>query len=70
MSEEMGWPVLQIKFVGKIFYLVVFENPDHRDLSLSSAPWFTERKYVYTFPWDPSFDIQSESFTKLLVWIE
>lgn len=29
-----------------------------------------DRKFVSTFPWDPAFDVQTESYTKLPVWIE
>lgn len=67
---EMHWPVPQVKFVGKCFYMVVFRNPEHRDFSLANAPWFLDHKFVFTFPWDPSFDIRNETYTLLPVWIK
>lgn len=45
MIDECGWPVLQVKFVGENFDLIVFVHADHRDLALSSAPWF----YIFIF---------------------
>lgn len=68
--RDMGWPVSQIKFAGKNFYMITFENPEHRDATLALAPLFMDRKFVFTFPWDPAFDVRTESYTKLPVWIE
>lgn len=68
--HDMGWPVVQIKFAGKNFFMITFEKAEHRDATLALAPLFMDRKFVYTFPWDPAFDVRTESYTKLPVWIE
>lgn len=66
----MNWPVEQIKFVGKKFYVIVFAYPSDRDTAISCVPWFYDRRFVYTVAWDPSFDLRNETYTKLPVWIE
>lgn len=70
MSRKRGWPIKLVKFTGKNFFLVLFDNPTHRDRALLTAPWFMDRSFVYTFPWELGFDVRVESFTMLPVWIE
>jgi hypothetical protein len=70
MNHSRGWPVKQVKFTGKNFFLIVFEESHHRDAARDCAPWFMDGHFVYTFEWTPDFDVRTESYTKLPVWIE
>jgi hypothetical protein len=70
MSYGQGWPIKQVKFTGKNFFLIVFEEAHHRDAARDCAPWFMDGWFVYTFEWTPEFDLRSESYTQLPVWIE
>ncbi|CAM6082405.1 unnamed protein product [Calypogeia fissa] len=70
LGTQRGWPTTQIKFLGKNFFLVQFENPAHRDKALILAPWFMDHRFVYTFKWEANFDVCLETYTLLPVWIE
>lgn len=37
---------------------------------LDFAPWFFGRKFLYTFPWVPNFDVMTCNYHMLLVWVE
>ncbi|CAM6094025.1 unnamed protein product [Calypogeia fissa] len=69
-DTQRGWPTTQIKFLGKNFFMVNFENPAHRDEAIILAPWFMEHRFVYTFKWEAHFDVRLETYTQLPVWIE
>ncbi|CAM6082592.1 unnamed protein product [Calypogeia fissa] len=49
LGTQRGWPTRQIKFLGKNFFLVHFDDPAHRDEALILAPWFMDHRFVYTF---------------------
>ncbi|CAM6098150.1 unnamed protein product [Calypogeia fissa] len=70
LGTKRGWPTSQIKFLGKNFFLIHFDNPAHRDDTLILAPWFMDHRFVYTFKWEAHFDVRLETYTTLPVWIE
>ncbi|CAM6111226.1 unnamed protein product [Calypogeia fissa] len=70
MEDRQGWPIKQIKFLGKNFFMIYFEEFIHREEALTLAPWFMEHRFVYTFRWEPHFDVRLETYTLLPVWIE
>jgi hypothetical protein len=70
MTHGRGWPVKQVKFTGKNFFLIVFEESLHRDAARDCAPWFMDGRFVYTFEWTPEFNVRTESYTMLPVWIK
>ncbi|CAM6084773.1 unnamed protein product [Calypogeia fissa] len=70
MEARRGWPIKQIKFLGKNLFMVYFEEFIHREEALTLAPWFMENRFVYTFRWEPHFDVRLETYTLLPVWIE
>jgi hypothetical protein len=70
MSYGRGWPIKQVKFTGKSFFLIVFEEAHHRDAAHDCNPWFMDGRFVYTFEWTPEFDVRTESYMQLPVWIE
>jgi hypothetical protein len=70
MIQGQGWPIKQVKFTGKNFFLIVFEETHHRDAAHDHAPWFMDGRFVYTFEWTPDFDVRTKSYTQLPVWIE
>lgn len=55
--EERLWSLHHIKFIGKNFYLIIFKEVDHHALALVVKPWFVDKNYMYTFAWDPTFDV-------------
>lgn len=59
-----------MQYVGNNFFLIKFVDIEDRDVALDSAPWFYGRKYMYTFPWIPDFDVTRGHFNMLPVWIE
>lgn len=67
LAGEHQWPIHHIKFVGMKFYLVIFKVPKHRLLALAARPWFVECNYMYTFKWEPSFDLSLGGFMPLPV---
>jgi hypothetical protein len=70
MSHGRGQPIKQVKFTGKNFLLIVFEESHHRDAARDYAPWFMDGCFVYTFEWTSEFDVRIERYTQLPVWIE
>lgn len=69
LAGERLWPIHHIKFVGMNFYLVIFKILEHRMLAVTAKSWFVEFNYMYTFKWDPSFNLSLGGFTPLLVWV-
>lgn len=47
-----------------------FSDLDDRDATLDFAPWFYGKKFPYTFPWVPNFDVTIENYHMLSVWVE
>lgn len=64
------WRTSHTQYVGKKFFFIEFAKSKDRDTSQDSAPWFYGRRYFYTFPWIPNFDITTSHFNMLHVWIE
>ncbi|CAM6105403.1 unnamed protein product [Calypogeia fissa] len=65
-----GWKIFLVKFVGKNFYLIMFDNPLHRQQALSYHPWKYNNKFVYFFAYEPEFNVSTGQYTKLPVWVE
>lgn len=68
--DRNGWPISQVKFVGNSFFLITFQEAYHRTASLKATPWYMFRRFVFTAPWSPDFNVQKEFQDKILVWIE
>lgn len=51
-------------------FLVEFSDPTDQDAALGFAMWFHGRKFLYTFPWVPNFDVGIGNYCMLLVWVE
>ncbi|CAM6123777.1 unnamed protein product [Calypogeia fissa] len=64
-----GWKVPLVKFVGKIFFQIMFEDPLHCQQALSYHPW-KYNKFVYFFAYEPEFNVNTGHYTKLPVWVE
>lgn len=69
MVCKCGWPINQVNFVGRNFYLIVFSIEEHREEALHIAPWYMEHKFMYTISWEPAFDVLSH-FNMLPIWID
>lgn len=54
---------------GERFFFVNFEDPIDRDSALDYAPWFYDRKFLYTFSWVPNFNVTS-NYHMLSIWVE
>lgn len=59
-----------MQYVGKNFFLIEFDEAEEWDEALAYTPWFFERKFLYTFPWEPNFDVTTRIYHMLLVWVE
>lgn len=70
LAEERLWPLHHIKFIRKNFYLIIFREVVHRTLALVAKPWFVDRNYMYTFAWDPTFDLNTGGYSPLHVWVK
>ncbi|CAM6091060.1 unnamed protein product [Calypogeia fissa] len=69
-SYLRGWKILKVKFVGKNFYLILFENPLDRQQALTFHPWKYNNRFFYFFAWEPEFNVSTGQYTKLPVWVE
>jgi hypothetical protein len=69
-TGNYGWDITHVKFVGKNFYMILFDAPEHRQAALNAHPWFYQRKFMYVFAWDPDFDVSTGKYSKLPVWVE
>lgn len=56
--------------MGKKFFYIEFEESKDKETALASIPWFYGRKYLYTFPWVPDFNVTTGHYNLLPVWIE
>lgn len=54
----------------KNFCLIEFTKAKDKDATLDYAPWFYGRKYMYTLPWTPDFDVTIGHYNMLPVQIE
>lgn len=68
--QKNGWRIHHTLYVGRNFFSIEFDEAADRDAALSYAPWFFGRKYFYTFPWIPDFDVTTGHYNMLPVWIE
>lgn len=49
---------------------MIFKFSEHFTLVLASKPWFVKHNYMYTFRWDPNFNLGSRGYLSLPVWVE
>lgn len=70
MHAKNGWRISHTQYVGKNFFLIEFDEAKAKDEALAYAPWFFGRKYLYTFLWEPNFDVTTENYHMLPVWVE
>lgn len=56
--------------MGKKFFLIEFLDLANMDATLDFAPWFYGRKFLYTIPWVPNFDVSTGNYYMLPVWVE
>lgn len=66
---KRGWHLRQVKFVGHNYFMVSFLHTESRKKALLCAPWYYQRRFVYTKVWDPNFDVTAEQ-REIPVWIE
>lgn len=64
---KSGWSVLHIQYLGKNFFLIDFEDLADCDSALDFAPWFYERKLIYTFTLVSNFDVTIGNYHMLPV---
>ncbi|CAM6104281.1 unnamed protein product [Calypogeia fissa] len=69
-SYLRGWKIAHVKFVGKNFYLILFDQPLHQQQALTMHPWKYNNRFVYFFKWEPEFNVSTGQYTKLPVWVE
>lgn len=69
MVKKRGWPIDQVKFASRIFYLIVFSHEAHQEEDIHTTPWYMKRKFMYSICWELAFDVLSP-FNMLLVWID
>lgn len=50
--------------------MVIFKKLEHRTLALAAKPWYIDQKYMYTFAWEPNFDVSLGAYSPMLVWVE
>lgn len=70
MHSKNGWWITHMQYMGKNFFLIEFDEADDRDEALDLAPWFFGRKFLYTFPWEPNFDVTTGNYHMLPLWVE
>lgn len=70
MHAKNGWHINHTQYVGKNFFLIEFEEVGDRDEALAFSPWFFGKKFLYTFPKEPNFDVTTGNYHMLRVWIE
>jgi hypothetical protein len=58
-TGNYGWDITHVKFVGKNFYMVLFDAPEHRQAALNAHPWFYQWKFMYVFEWERDFDVNT-----------
>lgn len=47
MEKMENWPLLQVKFIGKNFYLIIFKHAEHRESTLSAPGTWTKSLYIH-----------------------
>jgi hypothetical protein len=67
---EQGWPVNQVKYVGRNFFLVTFSRKSHRQAALACAPWYFGRRFVHVLPWHIDFNVHNQYLIEVPIWIE
>lgn len=56
--------------MGKNFFLIDFDKVVGMDVALAYAPWFFGHKLICTFHLKPNFDVSTENYHILLVWVK
>lgn len=60
-----------MKFVGKISTFSCSRNHNTvHTLALAPKSWYVDHKFMYTFVWEPNFDVSSNAYSPMLVWVE
>lgn len=67
LERKSGWPINRVQYLGKNFSLIEFDDPADRNNALDFSPWFYGRKFLYTFPWVPNFDLTIRNYNMLPV---
>lgn len=60
---------VKIYFVGKGFFVFVFENPDDRGLIFRNGPYFMGPQGIYINKWTPNFDPTQDLPSAIPVWV-
>jgi hypothetical protein len=50
--------------------MVLFENAINRTQAEIEAPWYMNRRYMYTFLWHRAFNVHTEFLVHAPVWAE
>lgn len=66
MHAKNGWHIN----VGKNFFLIAFDEVADHEEALAFSPWLFGHKFLYTFPWEPNFDVAIGNYHILPVWVE
>lgn len=70
MHSKNGWRIIHTQYVGKNFFLIKIDQAEDKDIALAYALWFFGRKFLYTFAWQPNFDITMGNYHMLPAWVE
>ena len=65
-----GWYIDRVRYLGKGYYAVVFdENVRVRDV-LKEGPWYFRGGLVLVQPWEPDFSVDHGSYGRHPAWVE
>ena len=65
-----GWYIDRVRYLGKGYYAVVFdENVKVRDV-LKEGPWYFKGGLVLVQPWEPEFSVDHGSYGRHPAWVE
>ena len=65
-----GWYIDRVRYLGKGYYAVVFdENVRIRDV-LKEGPWYFRGGLVLVQPWEPEFSVDHGSYGRHPAWVE
>ena len=65
-----GWYIDRVRYLGKGYYAVVFdENIRIRDV-LKEGPWYFRGGLVLVQPWEPEFSVDHGSYGRHPAWVE
>jgi hypothetical protein len=67
---KRDWAFEQVRYLGRNFFLVKFCRGSHRDRAVEDGPWYMGRRPIHSYAWHTGFNLDTELFEELPVWIE